>query len=62
MNGLKVLYQEIRGNNSGMDFVFFCYYYSDSSGATQVVLYTTVNLANEYKYEADNFLNGLTVQ
>ena len=49
VNGKKVLYMEINGTIQGINFTYLGYYYSDASGATQLVTYTTTNLVDKYK-------------
>ena len=50
------------GTIQGIKFSYFGYYYSDKSGSTQLLAYTASNLADKYKIEIENFLNGLSIQ
>lgn len=62
VNGIKVLYQEMQGNTQGIEFIFSGYYYSNESGSTQLVTYTSTNLLNKYKKNIDGLLNGLSIE
>jgi hypothetical protein len=62
VNGKKLLYLEIQGVMKGINFTYFGYYFSDTAGTTQYILYTATNLAGKYKPEIDSFLNGFTTQ
>ena len=62
VNGKKVIYMEMNCTVQGMKVTYLGYYYSDVSGATQLVTYTTTNLVDKYRSEINNFLNGLVAQ
>jgi len=62
VNGRKVLYMEITGKIMGIDFTYFGYYHSNSSGCTQLIAYTGTKAVDKYKPEAIDFLNGLVTQ
>lgn len=62
VNDKKVLYMEISGTIKNIKFYYLGYYYSDASGSTQFVTYTSVNLVDKYKSEITDFLNGLDTQ
>jgi hypothetical protein len=62
VNGKKVIYMEIKGTIQGIDFTYHGYYYSNSSGSTQLVTYTATNAVAKYKSEINDFLNGLVTQ
>ena len=62
VNGNKVLYMEMNATTEGIKFAFSGYYYSDDSGSTQFVTWTSTNLVDKYKSEIDEFLNGLATQ
>ena len=62
VNGKKVLYMEISGTIKNIKFYYLGYYYSDASGSTQFVTYTSANLVDKYKSEITDFLNGLDTQ
>jgi hypothetical protein len=59
VNGLKVLHLQINGTIQGIKFVYYGYYYSNSSGTTQFVTYTAENLLNEYTEDIEQLINGL---
>lgn len=59
VNGLKVIYMEMKGAIKGIKFMYLGYYYADKSGVTQFVAYTSPNLVPKYRTEIDEFLNGL---
>ncbi len=62
VNGIKILYMEIKGTLQGIKFKYLGYYYSDDSGSTQFIVYTGSNLVSKYQKEINSFLNGLTTQ
>ena len=62
VNGHKVIYLEISGTMYGISFTYFGYFYSDSSGTTQFIAYTGTSLADKYRSEINDFLNGLDKQ
>ena len=62
VNGIKVMHQEMQGTSQGIAFIFSCYYYSDDSGSTQLVTYTSLNLFEKYQSSIYGLLNGLAVQ
>ena len=62
VNGNKVIYLEMEGTMQGIKFTYLGYYFSDSSGSTQYLIYTGSNLVSDYKTEIDKFLNGFSIQ
>ncbi|MCL1057571.1 hypothetical protein L2729_06105 [Shewanella gelidimarina] len=62
VNGTKLIYMEMIGTMKGIKFKYMGYYFSDTSGSTQLVVYTGANLVNKYKTEINNLLNGFSVQ
>lgn len=58
VNGIKVIYMQMVGTVQGIKAYYLGYYYTDESGSTQVLLYTTANLIDKYKTEMFDFLNG----
>jgi hypothetical protein len=62
VNGKKVIYMEMSGTMQGIKFTYLSHYYSDTSGATQLVTYTAANLVDMYQTEINDFLNGLITQ
>ena len=59
VNGQKVLYMEFGGTVEGMQITYDGYYYSDSGGTIQLIVFTGTNLINKYKNKIEEFLNGL---
>jgi len=62
LNGKKVLYLEINGTIKGINFEYFGYYFSNSSGTTQLITYTSSNLVPKLSPEISSFLDGLDEQ
>ncbi|NMP31832.1 hypothetical protein HII17_09670 [Thalassotalea sp. M1531] len=61
VNGHKVIYMEMVGSIQSIKFKYLGYYYSNSSGSTQYLTYTSTNLVEKYKTEIDRFLNGFSI-
>lgn len=59
VNGLKVMHLEMEGTIQGIEFAYFGYYYSDTSGTTQYITYTSRNLMEKYRPYCEGLLNGL---
>ncbi|MDH5178364.1 MAG: hypothetical protein OEZ39_06915 [Gammaproteobacteria bacterium] len=59
VNGLRVVQLHIIGTIQGIRFAYLGYYYSNKSGTTQLLTFTSTNLFNRYKAEAEEFLNGM---
>jgi len=62
VNGKKVLYMELVATMKGTSFTYRGYYYSDTSGTTQFLVYTSTALVHKYKSEINDFLNGFVTQ
>ncbi|MFC1516766.1 hypothetical protein ACFL7E_08425 [Thermodesulfobacteriota bacterium] len=62
VNGKKLIYMEMNGTIQGINFSYFGYYYSDASGSTQFLTYTSSTLVSRYKSDINDILNGLDVQ
>lgn len=62
VNGKKVIYMEFKGTIKGVNFTYHGYYYSNSSGSTQLLAYTASNTVAKYGSEMNDFLNGLVTQ
>jgi len=60
VNGHKVIYMEMVGTIQSIKFKYLGYYYSNASGSTQYLAYTSANLVSKYKTEIDKFLNGFS--
>jgi hypothetical protein len=61
VNGNKVLCMQMDGTTQGIKFSYFGYYYSNSSGTLQFVIYTSQNLVKKYLGDMEELLNGLVV-
>lgn len=59
VNGLEVLFVEFEATLQGIAFHYFNYYTTNASGSTQLLTYTSKNLADKYRKEAEKLLNGL---
>ena len=62
VNGKKIIFLEMAGTISGMKITYLGYYYSNSSGMTQLLAYTGTSAVNKYRSEMEGFLNGLMVE
>ena len=58
VNGLRVLMLEMSGTISGINFAYKGYYYSNSNGTIQIILYTSKSLIKQYDAQVEDFLNG----
>lgn len=61
VNGKRVLFMQFTATTSGMTFTYAGYYFSNESGTSQVLCYTSKNLFGQYKQEFMNMLNGFVV-
>ena len=61
VNGIRVLMMQMNGTIQGIKFVYYGYYYSNSSGTVQLTTYTGQNLLNDYIEDIEFFLNGIVV-
>lgn len=61
VNGHKVIYMEIVGTIQSVKFKYLGYYFSNSTGSTQYLTYTGVNLVEKYQTDIDKFLNGFSI-
>jgi hypothetical protein len=62
VNGKKLIYMEMIGTIESIKFKYIGYYFSDSSGYTQFVVFAGANFINDYKTEINNLLNSFSVQ
>lgn len=62
VNGNKLICMEMNGTIQGIKFTYIGYYYSNSSGCTQLLTFTGTKLVAKYKSEIYDFLNGLVTQ
>ncbi|NTW23989.1 MAG: hypothetical protein HGA37_04765 [Lentimicrobium sp.] len=61
VNGLDVLMLRMTGTIQGIEFTYYGYYFSDESGTTQFVTYTSVDLFDAYKADMEALLNGMVM-
>lgn len=61
VNGLKVLLMWSEGTISDIRFIYYGYYYSDSSSSTQYLLIGMKDAGTFNERKADSLLNGLVV-
>lgn len=61
VNGYKVIYMEMIGTIQSIKFKYLGYYYSNSSGSTQYLVYTADNLVEKYQNDINNLLNGFSI-
>mgnify|MGYP001493828594 CR=1 FL=1 len=59
VNGLKVLFLQMDGTMYGIKIFYYGYYFSNTEGTIQFVIYTAQNLLKEYQDECDKLLKGL---
>jgi len=59
INDLLVLKLHMQGTIDGLSVYYYGYYFSGDKGTTQFVTYSTSNLFELYKNEAELLLNGL---
>ena len=59
INDLLVLKLHMQGTIDGFSVYYYGYYFSGKEGTTQFVTYSTSNLFELYKNEAEQLLNGL---
>ncbi len=59
INDLLVLKLHMQGTIDGLSVYYYGYYFSGDNGTTQFVTYSTSNLFELYKNEAELLLNGL---
>lgn len=62
VNGIKVLCMQMKGTMQGIKFMYYGYYYTNTTGSVQFVTYTVQNLFDTYKDEMETMLNGLVEQ
>ena len=62
VNGEKVIFMEMAAVISGIKATYLGYYHSNSKGSTQLLAFTGTTLADKYKQDIFNLLNGLIIQ
>ncbi len=61
VNNVKVLHLEFSTKVQGINLLYSGYYFSNESGTSQILCYTSTNLFKQYKNEFENILNGFVV-
>ncbi|MGB7842937.1 MAG: hypothetical protein WBL21_09115 [Salinimicrobium sp.] len=61
VNGQKVLFLQLDGTAQGMKISYYGYVYSNESGTVQLITFTSQNLLNPYKEDAEKLINGLVL-
>lgn len=62
VNGRKLMHLRMNATVNGLKISYFGYYFSDDSGSTQFIAFTSQSLAPARMGEIEEFLNGLQVQ
>jgi hypothetical protein len=58
VNGVRILFIQLKGTTQGIKFSYYGYYYSSSRGTVQFITYTSQNLLDSYIPDCENLLNG----
>jgi|AntAceMinimDraft_6_1070360.scaffolds.fasta_scaffold00009_49 hypothetical protein len=61
INGLEVIHMQMEGVISGINIVYFGYYFSNDTGSIQLLTYTSNVLFEDFKEKMEVFLNGLVL-
>lgn len=61
VNGSRVLLLQMNGTMQGIKFSYYGYYFSNTSGTVQFITYTSQNLIEDLKDDAELLLNGFVV-
>lgn len=59
VNGLKVLMMRMTGTIQDIKFSYYGYYYSNSVGATQFLVYSSEDIVDQHIADIEELLNGL---
>jgi len=59
VNGLEVVAMVMGGTIQGIKFIYYGYYYSNSSGSFQFLTYTSESMFEESKKDMEELLNGI---
>ena len=62
VNDQQVIFMETDALISGIKATYLGYYFSNSQGSNQIVVYTGTNLADTYRSEIYDLLNGFVVR
>ncbi len=61
VNGKNVRVLEMKATIEGLNFVYYGYYYTGAEGTLQVMTWTTSNLSDKYRADADVVLGTLKI-
>lgn len=61
VNGKDILVLEMTATIQGLNFVYYGYYYTGEEGTLQVMTWTTDNVAEKYRADAEALLNTLKI-
>lgn len=61
INDVEVIHMRMEGIISGINIVYYGYYFSNDTGSVQLITYTSTALFDEYKSVMDDLLNGLVL-
>lgn len=61
VNGITLSYMEMEATLEGVKFTYMGNYYSDGNGSFQILGYTSRNLAEKYRKDIDELINGFTI-
>jgi len=61
LNGFDVIFMQMEGIISGINVVYYGYYFSNDTGSVQLITYTSNLLYEEYKEEMEKLINGLVL-
>jgi hypothetical protein len=62
VNGVKIIFMEIAAVVNGIKATYLGYYHSNPKGSTQLLAFTGTAVAERYKQDIFNLLNGLVIQ
>ena len=62
VNGTKVIYMETDALVSGIQATYLGYYYSDTKGSNQILVFTGTSMVKKYESEIFDMLNGFVVR
>jgi hypothetical protein len=59
INDVEVIHMQMEGTISGINIVYYGYYFSNDTGSVQLLTYTSSVLFDEYQTVMEGLLNGL---
>jgi hypothetical protein len=61
INDVEVIHMQMEGTISGINIVYYGYYFSNDAGSVQLLTYTSNVLFDEYQTVMESLLNGLVI-